>query len=76
MALEELSGVAYALGADNSVAVNLYGPGSARQIKPNDWPYFGSMVKMLKPSERLPALTSVWARAAQDSMSRPCKRPA
>src|SRR5438093_7403772 len=37
-----------------------YGPGSARQIKPNDWPYFGSVVKMLKPSERLPALTSVW----------------
>jgi len=37
-----------------------YGPGSARQIKPNDWPYFGSIVKMLKPSERLRALTSVW----------------
>ena len=37
-----------------------YGPGSARQIKSNDWPYFGSIVKMLKPSERLPALTSVW----------------
>ena len=37
-----------------------YGPGSARQIKPNDWPYFGSVVKMLKPSETLPALTSVW----------------
>jgi hypothetical protein len=37
-----------------------YGPGSARQIRPNDWPYFGSIVKMLKPSERLPALTSVW----------------
>src|SRR3954452_16819904 len=37
-----------------------YGPGSARQIKPNDWPYFGSLVKMLRPSERLPALTSVW----------------
>src|SRR6478736_7609882 len=37
-----------------------YGPGSARQIKPNDWPYFGSIVKMLKPSEALPALTSVW----------------
>ncbi len=37
-----------------------YGPGSARQIKPNDWPYFGSILKMLKPSERLPALTSVW----------------
>jgi hypothetical protein len=37
-----------------------YGPGSAWQIKPNDWPYFGSIVKMKKPSERLPALTSVW----------------
>jgi hypothetical protein len=37
-----------------------YGPGSARQIKPNDWPYFGSIVKMLKPSETMPALTSVW----------------
>ncbi|HJT76931.1 MAG TPA: DUF1501 domain-containing protein [Gemmataceae bacterium] len=34
--------------------------GTARQIKPNDWPYFGSLVKMLRPSERLPALTSVW----------------
>jgi hypothetical protein len=39
---------------------NSYGPGSARQIKPTDWPYFGSLVKMLKPSEKLPALTSVW----------------
>jgi hypothetical protein len=37
-----------------------YGPGSARQIKPTDWPYFGSIVKMLKPSTRMPALTSVW----------------
>jgi hypothetical protein len=37
-----------------------YGPGSARQIKPTDWPYFGSVVKQLKPSEQLPALTSVW----------------
>jgi len=37
-----------------------YGPGSARQIKPTDWPYLGSVIKMLKPSERLPALTSVW----------------
>src|SRR5882724_3759553 len=37
-----------------------YGPGSARQIKPTDWPYFGSLVKMLKPSQKLPALTSVW----------------
>jgi hypothetical protein len=37
-----------------------YGPGSALQIKPSDWPYFGSIVKMLKPSDKLPALTSVW----------------
>jgi hypothetical protein len=37
-----------------------YGPGSARQIKPSDWPYFGSIVKMLKPSESMPALSSVW----------------
>jgi hypothetical protein len=37
-----------------------YGPGSARQIKPTDWPYFGSIIKMLKPSQKLPALTSVW----------------
>jgi hypothetical protein len=37
-----------------------YGPGSARQIKPTDWPYFGSIVKMLRPSESMPALTSVW----------------
>jgi hypothetical protein len=39
---------------------NPYGPGSARQIKPTDWPYFGSLVKMLKPSDRLPALSTVW----------------
>ena len=37
-----------------------YGPGSARQIKPTDWPYLGSVIKKLKPSEKLPALTSVW----------------
>jgi hypothetical protein len=37
-----------------------YGPGIARQIKPNDWPYFGSVVKLLRPSEQVPALTSVW----------------
>ena len=37
-----------------------YGPGSARQIKPGDWPYFGSVVKMLKPSEVVPALASLW----------------
>ena len=34
--------------------------GNAREIKPTDWPYFGSIVKMLKPSERVPALSSVW----------------
>jgi hypothetical protein len=37
-----------------------YESGSAREIKPTDWPYFGSVVKMLKPSQRLPALSSVW----------------
>lgn len=37
-----------------------YPGGSAREIKPSDWPYFGSVVKMLKPSERVPALSSVW----------------
>lgn len=37
-----------------------YPSGSAREIKPSDWPYFGSLVKMLKPSERVPALSSVW----------------
>ncbi len=35
------------------------GPNS-RQISPNDWPYFGSVLKMVKPSEKLPPLTSVW----------------
>jgi hypothetical protein len=32
----------------------------SRQISPTDWPYFGSIVKMLKPSTKLPAFTSVW----------------
>ncbi|MCA9026842.1 MAG: DUF1501 domain-containing protein [Planctomycetaceae bacterium] len=32
-----------------------------RTITPNtDWPYFGSLVKMLKPSEVLPPLSTVW----------------
>ncbi len=31
-----------------------------RTIQPTDWPYLGSVVKQLKPSEQLPALTSVW----------------
>ncbi len=39
---------------------NKYPGATAREIKPSDWPYFGSVVKMLKPSERVPALSSVW----------------
>ncbi len=37
-----------------------YGPGTARAIKPTDWPYFGSLVKMLKPSPVMPVFSSVW----------------
>jgi hypothetical protein len=37
-----------------------YESGSAREIKSSDWPYFGSVVKMLKPSTRVPALSTVW----------------
>jgi hypothetical protein len=33
---------------------------NSRQISPTDWPYFGSVLKMIKPSEKLPPLTSVW----------------
>ncbi len=32
----------------------------SRQISPGDWPYLGSVIKMLKPSKKLPALSSVW----------------
>lgn len=32
----------------------------SRQITPTDWPYMGSIVKLLKPSEKLPAYSSVW----------------
>ena len=32
----------------------------SRQITPTDWPYMGSIIKHLKPSEKLPAYTSVW----------------
>ncbi len=35
------------------------GPNS-RTIQPTDWPYFGSIVKQLKPSDVLPPLSSVW----------------
>ena len=31
-----------------------------RTISPTDWPYFGSIVKRYRPSEKLPALSSVW----------------
>ena len=37
-----------------------YTGANSRQISPTDWPYLGSVVKLLKPSEKLPALTSVW----------------
>lgn len=32
----------------------------SRQISRTDWPYLGSIIKMLKPSETAPALSSVW----------------
>jgi hypothetical protein len=32
----------------------------SRQISPADWPYLGSVIRVLKPSTRVPALTSVW----------------
>jgi hypothetical protein len=37
-----------------------YNGAQSRQISPTDWPYFGSIVRKLKPSESMPALTSVW----------------
>lgn len=33
---------------------------NARTISETDWPYFGSIVKLLRPSENLPALSTVW----------------
>ena len=39
---------------------NKYGGTQSRQIAPTDWPYIGSIVKLLKPSEKLPAYSSVW----------------
>src|SRR5262249_37625004 len=32
----------------------------SRQISPTDWPYLGSVIKMLKPSTKLPSFSSVW----------------
>ena len=37
-----------------------YQGANARRISPEDWPWFGSLVKQLKPSEKLPPLTTVW----------------
>lgn len=35
------------------------GPNS-RTIQPTDWPYFGSIIKRFRPSEKLPPLSTVW----------------
>src|SRR5262249_34913685 len=35
----------------------------SRQISPADWPYLGSIVKMFKPSTKLPAYPSGWLPA-------------
>ncbi|MCH8828991.1 MAG: DUF1501 domain-containing protein [Planctomycetes bacterium] len=37
-----------------------YRGANARTISPTDWPYFGSIVKKLKPSKKLPPLSTVW----------------
>jgi hypothetical protein len=37
-----------------------YAGQQSRQISPTDWPYLGSVLKMVKPSERAPSYTSVW----------------
>ena len=50
-------------------------PGSAREIKPTDWPYFGSIVKMLKPSERLPALIDRSGCRTSCGSTTTCARP-
>ena len=31
-----------------------------RRISPEDWPWFGSLVKQLRPSDVLPSLSAVW----------------
>ena len=33
---------------------------NARTISPSDWPYFGSIIKRYRPSDKLPALSTVW----------------
>lgn len=37
-----------------------YRGANARTIQTTDWPYFGSLIKKLKPSETLPSLSTVW----------------
>jgi hypothetical protein len=37
-----------------------YAGTQSRQISPSDWPYFGSIVRMLKPSTQMPSYTTVW----------------
>ncbi len=39
---------------------NRYIGSQSRQISPTDWPYLGSVVKLLKPSEKFPAYSTVW----------------
>jgi hypothetical protein len=39
---------------------NKYLGAQSRQISPTDWPYLGSLVKLLKPSDKLPAYATVW----------------
>src|SRR4029079_12435213 len=39
---------------------NKYTGTQSRQISPTDWPYMGSIIKMLKPSKELPSYSSVW----------------
>lgn len=39
---------------------NKYRGPNSREIRPSDWPYFGSLVKMLQPSQTMAPLTSVW----------------
>jgi len=34
--------------------------GNSRRISPDDWPYLGSVLRMVKPSATMPAYTSVW----------------
>lgn len=37
-----------------------YRGANARVISQTDWPYFGSLIKRLRPADRLPALSTVW----------------